>query len=214
MRVSPTNILVNPTKSLFGCINTHKILAAPTKFLREHHFAVGKIHSKVYGALRALNFHCQSFLFELKKKLIQTLAMPHFEYVSVVCNHIEKTRGKYLQVAHNTCIRFPTGYVSSIPTQEVKSHITHCRLKLEWLSLTSRRFLQLHRPRVSNDWTSSSQQHNTAFESRARPPVPFIFKRARTEAWNSSFTMDRYGKPTHLSPPRTSGHLGVRSMGF
>ena len=32
MTVSPTKILVNPTKSLFGCPNAHKTLESPTKF--------------------------------------------------------------------------------------------------------------------------------------------------------------------------------------
>ena len=69
--------------------------------------------------------------------------MPHFDYASVVYNHLDTTRGKCLQDAHNACVRFVTGYAPFIPSFDVKSHITHCRLKLGWLSLASRRFLQL-----------------------------------------------------------------------
>ena len=78
-----------------------------------------------------------------RKNLIQTLVMPHFDYASVVYNHLDKTRGTCLQVAHNACIRFITGYVPFIPSRDVKSHVTHCRFKLGWLSLASRRFLKL-----------------------------------------------------------------------
>ena len=104
---------------------------------------VGKIQAKVYGSLKSLNFRRRSLSFEMKKQLVQASVMPHFDYASVVYIYLDKTRGKSLQVAHNACVRFVTSYVPFIPLVDVKSHITHCRLKLGWLSLTGHRFLQL-----------------------------------------------------------------------
>ena len=72
---------------------------------------VGKIQAEVYGFLKSLNFYPRSLSFEIKKQLVQTLAMPHFDYASVVYNHLDKTRGKCLQVAYNACVYFVTGYV-------------------------------------------------------------------------------------------------------
>ena len=57
-------------------------------------FHVIKIQAKVYGSLKSLNFHRRSSSFEIKKQLIRTLVMPHFDYASVVFNHLDKTRGK------------------------------------------------------------------------------------------------------------------------
>ena len=44
---------------------------------------------------------------------------------SSVYNHSDKTWGKSLQVVHNACIHFITGYVPFIPAANVHSHITH-----------------------------------------------------------------------------------------
>ena len=51
---------------------------------------VSNIQSKVYGALKSLNFHRRSFSYEIKKQLVQTLVMPHFYYAAVVYNHLHK----------------------------------------------------------------------------------------------------------------------------
>ena len=104
---------------------------------------MSKIQAKVYGPLKSLNFYRRAFSFEMKKQLVQIFVMPHFDYASAVYSHLDKTREKYLQVAHNACVRFVTGYVPFIPSLDVKSHITHCRLRLGWLSLASRWYLQL-----------------------------------------------------------------------
>ena len=144
---------------------------------------VDKIQAKVYGALRSLNFHRRSFSFELKKSFIETLVMPHFDYASVVYNHLDKTRGKCLQMAHNVCIRFITGYVPFIPSRDVKSHVKYCRLELGWLSLAYRRFLQLlflfyrvastsspdHSHRLIDP--PPPRQYNPTYETRAPCPI-------------------------------------------
>ena len=159
---------------------------------------MSKIRAKVYVSLKSLNFHRKAFSFEIKKQLIQTLVIPQFDYASVVYSHLDKTRGKSLQVAHNACVRFVTSYAPFIPSLDVKSHITHCRLKLGWFSLASCRYLQLlvWFYRIVSAFSPNdlyrmispppSPNYEPAYLTRG-PPALFNVKRARTEAWNVSF---------------------------
>ena len=64
-------------------------------------------------------------------------------YASIVYMHVDKTRGLDLQIADNTCIRFIHGYVPFISTDDINTHLTQLRLKLDWLSVGSRCHLQL-----------------------------------------------------------------------
>ena len=161
---------------------------------------VAKVQSKVYSSLAALRFHRRSMSFALKTQLIKSLVIPHFDYASVTYMHVDKTRGKELQIAHNAYIRFIHGYVPFIPTNNINTHLTHLRLKLGWLSLASRRHLQLltlfykvicnadlvylrHLLKVPTDDAVVSQ-------SSRLPPRAFDYKTPRTEAWNSSFTVE------------------------
>ena len=123
--------------------------------------------------------------------------------------HVDKTRGKELQIAHNVCIRFIHGYVPFIPTNNINTHLTHLRLKLGWLSLAIRRHLQLltlfykvvcnadlvylrHLLKVPTDNAVVSQ-------SSRLPPRAFDYKTPRTEAWNSSFTVEGQRSANRLS---------------
>ena len=85
----------------------------------------GKVQSKVYSYLAILRLHRRSLSFTLKTQLIKSLVIPHFDYTSVIYMHVDKTRGNYLQIAHNACIRFIHGYVSFIPTNDINIHLTH-----------------------------------------------------------------------------------------
>ena len=138
----------------------------------------------------------------LKKQLILSLVLPHFDYASIVFLDLDKTRTKQLQVAHNACIRFIFGYIPYIPTSNVSTHLTQKRLELGWLSLTGRRHLQLAMliyktiatntpPYLAN---SVPPLDNTILSSRSLrlPPCPFDFKSPRTKAWKHSFTT--YGR--------------------
>ena len=151
--------------------------------------------------------------------------MPHFDYASVVYKHLDKRRCKCLQVAHNACIRFITGYVPFIPSQDVKSHVTHCRLKLGWLSLASRRFLQLLVLFYRVASTSSPdhlhrlieppppQKYNPTYVTRAPRPYSALRGRGRRYGTHLSYWSET-GEPTQYSGFRTSADLRVKSMGF
>ena len=56
-----------------------KVVINGTRILSLH---VSKIHAKVYGSLKFLSFHRRSLSFEMKKQLLQTLVMPHFDYTN------------------------------------------------------------------------------------------------------------------------------------
>ena len=146
----------------------------------------------------SLSLNRRSLSFEMKKQLVQALVTPHFDYASVVYIHLDKTRGKCLQVIHNICVCFVTGYFSFIPTFDVKSHITNCRLKLGCLSLASHRLLQLLVLSYRIVSTSSPNHlyqvilprqllsYEPTYLTRGSPALS-NFKRAQTEASNVSF---------------------------
>ena len=104
---------------------------------------VNSILKKVHSSLGSLNFNRKALSITLKKQLVLTLVLPHFDYASVVFIDLDKTLTLQLQVAHNTCIRFIFGYIPYIPTSNFSTHLTHKRLELGWLSLTGRRHFQL-----------------------------------------------------------------------
>ena len=99
---------------------------------------VNSILKKVHSFFRSLNFYRRALSIPSKRQLVLTLALPHFDYASVVFIDLEKTHTQQRQVAHNACIRFIFGLVINVST-----HLTHKQLELSWLSLTGRRHLQL-----------------------------------------------------------------------
>ena len=54
----------------------------------------------------------------------------------------DKTLSLALQTAYNACIRF-IGIIPRIPTANVTSYLSHCRLHLGWPSIASRDHLKL-----------------------------------------------------------------------
>ena len=170
---------------------------------------VDKVQSKVYGALAFLRFHRRSLSFSLKTQLIESLVIPHFDYASVGYMHVDKTRGLDLKIAHNACIRFIYGYVPFIPTDDINTHLTQVRLKLGWLSLASRRHLQLinlfYKVVCNPDLDYLCQlfkiTENNALVSQSTrlPPRAFDYKSPRTKAWNSSYTIEGQRLANRLS---------------
>ena len=93
--------------------------------------------------MSSLKFHRKSLNASLRKQLIQTLALTHFDYASITFMNSDKTRPLALQTAHNACIRFIYGNIPRIPTANITTHLTHRRLHLGWLSIASRHHLKL-----------------------------------------------------------------------
>ena len=72
---------------------------------------VNNIPRKVHFSLGSLNFYHRSLAIPLKKQLVLTLALPHFDYASIVFINLDKTGSKQLQVVHNVRITFIFGYL-------------------------------------------------------------------------------------------------------
>ena len=104
---------------------------------------ISSITSRVYATLSSLKFHRKSLNAPLRKQLIQSLALPHFDYASIAFMNSDKTRSLALQTAQNACIRFIFGNIPRIPSADITSHLTHRRLHLGWLSITARQHLKL-----------------------------------------------------------------------
>ena len=159
---------------------------------------VEHILKKVHSSLGSLHFYRKSLSFSLKKQLILSLVLPHFDYASIAFINLDKTRTSQLQIAHNSCIRFIFGYIPFIPTSSTFTHLTHKRLELGWLTLSSRRQLQLallmyktivsQTPEyLSQDLTLRPFSKIISRPSRI-PPRAFDLPSPRTESWKSSFS--------------------------
>ena len=156
------------------------------------------ILKKVHSSLGSLHFYRKSLSFTLKKQLILSLVLPHFDYASIAFIDLDKTRISQLQVAHNSCIRFIFGYIPFIPTSSTFTHLTHKRLELGWLTLSSRRQLQLalfmyktiafHNPEYLAQGLTLRPLNRVVSRPPRLPPRAFDLPSARTESWKSSFS--------------------------
>ena len=104
---------------------------------------ITSITNNVNAPLNSINFHHRFLNALVWKQLIQSLALPHFDYISITLMKLDKTRALALQIAHNTCVRFIFGNIRRIHTTNIPTHLTHWRLHLGWLSVTDRHRLKL-----------------------------------------------------------------------
>ena len=192
-------ILINGTSLQYvKLVKNLGIWLTPTLNWSQH---VNSILKKVHSSLGSLNFYRRALSIPLKKQLVLTLVLPHFDYASVVFIDLDKTRTQELQVAYNACIRFKFGYISYIPSSNIRyvsTHLTHKRFELSWLSLTRSRHLQLallvYKAIVtklpSYLFHSLTLRNNTSLTSSSHrlSPRPFFIKFPRTEAWKYSFS--------------------------
>lgn len=158
---------------------------------------VNLILQKVYSALSSLKFHRNSLNFSLRKQLVQSLVMPYFDYASIVFLDLNNSQQSSLQTAHNASIRFMYGNIPFIPSHDISTRLTHRRLELGWLSLNSRRHLQLaclmfsvvSHKQPSYLYSSLKLRNSTQLSTRPVRTAPrmFEYKSPRTEAWARSF---------------------------
>ena len=104
---------------------------------------ISAITNKIYASLSSLNFHRKSLNVWLRKQLIQSLALPHFDYASIIFMISDKTRSHALQTAQNACIRSIFGNITHMTTANITSHLTHRRLHLGWISIAVRHYQKI-----------------------------------------------------------------------
>ena len=87
-----------------------------------------KVFSLIHSFRRLKNF----LPFSMKKMLVQTLVMPHFDYCDILLTDLSVTSAQRLQRVHNVCIRF-------ICNTRKFDHITPSLQLLSWVRLKERR---------------------------------------------------------------------------
>ena len=138
---------------------------------------VGSILQKIYGSLRTLKFHSRALSRDLRKSLIETMVLPHFDYACAVYDSVDKTRNLKLYRALNACVRFVYGNIGTC------EHVTPHHLELKWLSVESRRKYFIG---------------NLAYSIITYQPRSLYYKNLRTGAQGDSFVvtasklLDRY----------------------
>jgi hypothetical protein len=122
--IGPDTIEIVPNERNLGFILNRSLT------LVDHYKAVCQ---KIYSVLRTVKPHARSSSFEIRKKLLVSLIMPHINYGNVV---LSTNTTSQLNVAFNSCLR----YVHDISCQEHISHlvptiigvslVTHLRINL------------------------------------------------------------------------------------
>ena len=182
------------------------LIIAPSLNWKPH---ITFITNKIYATLRSLNFHSKSLNVPLRKQLIQTLALPHFDYASIKFMNSDKSRSLALQTAKNACIRFIFGNITHIPMANITSHITHRRSHLSWLSIASHHHLKL----ASFAYSVLTKKHPSYLSThlnytpkplhmrrpKRTPPQEFDYVAPRKAAWENFFTVSAKELPYSLA---------------
>jgi hypothetical protein len=74
---------------------------------------------RIYSVLRSDKPHGRYTPFEVRKKVVVSLVMPHINYGNVVFSPVDSASQRRLNVAFNSCLR----YVHDIPRGEHVSHL-------------------------------------------------------------------------------------------
>ena len=163
---------------------------------------VGSILQKIYGSLRTLKFHSQALSRDLRKILIETMVLPHFDYACAVYHSVDKTRNLKLYRALNACVRFVYGNIGTC------EHVTPHRLELNWLSVENRRkyfigslaysiITNQYPNYIARKFTIINSDYPIRLSSRLQPRSLY-YKNVRTGAQVDSFVvtasklLDRY----------------------
>ena len=96
IHLSPPIFINNTSLQYVVLIKNLGIWLTPTLNCLSH---VNNILKKVHFSLGSLNFYRRLLAIPLKKQLILTLVLPHFNYASIVFIDLDKSRTKQLQVA-------------------------------------------------------------------------------------------------------------------
>ena len=134
--------------------------------------------------------YCQ-LPFSMKKMLVQTLVMPHFDYCDILLPDLSVTSAQRLQRVHNMCVRF----VCNIRRAD---HVTPSLEMLSWLRLEDRRkihclsllFHILHFSTpvyLASRFQNLSTHHN--LDTRSQHSSILSIPSHRTSSYSSSFTV-------------------------
>ena len=86
------------------------------------------IPMRIYISLQSLRLHSLAFNQGLRKKLIESLIFPYFDFACAVFQDLNNTQTNSLEVLLKACVRF---VIVNIP---FRAHVTPHRVALGWLS--------------------------------------------------------------------------------
>lgn len=132
---NPKNVVLDNNAVPFEkkVVNDLGILVDSNLTWHEH---VQRTCKQVFFSLHSLNRFRNIFPIELKKKLIQNLVLPIYDYGDILYNACSETDKKRLQYSLNCCVRF-------IFRVKKSEHVTPLYKQLNWLKLKERRSLHL-----------------------------------------------------------------------
>ena len=164
---------------------------------------------KIHTLKRIRNF----LPFLLKKNLVQSLLMPHFDYCGTLYTDLNMRLTDRLQRVHNACVRF-------ICNVRRSDRITPSLNMLSWVRLKERRtihsltllfnILQTSNP----SYLASRFQHLSSYheiDTRSQHHITLSIPKHRTSFYSSSFTISAAhlwnSLPQHVRYCRTSSNF-------
>ena len=106
------------------------VIITPTLNWEEH---INRLSARVFYSLHSLRFYKHALVRSLRKRLVESLIFPHFDYCCAVYHHLTVKQNERLHRLLNACVRFIYG---NIPWN---ARVTPYRLALGWLSVSRRR---------------------------------------------------------------------------
>ena len=94
---------------------------------------VNRLSAHVFSSLHSLRFYKHALTRSLRKRLVESLIFPHFDYCCAVYHSLTVKQNLRLHRLLNACVRYVYG---SIPWN---ARVTPYRLALGWLSVSRRR---------------------------------------------------------------------------
>ncbi|KAI5751709.1 hypothetical protein M8J77_010196 [Diaphorina citri] len=150
---------------------------------------ISHLRKKVFYCLYTLGRFKKLFPMELKRKLVESLIFPHFDYCDSVYGGLNGELGQSLQMAQNACVRFACNLRKF-------DHLTDSYAQLGWLKLNQRReihaltllfkVLNTLKPQYLRDifgFLSEAGQYQTRSQNTRVLEIPLH----RTLAYSNSF---------------------------
>ncbi|KAI5725142.1 hypothetical protein M8J77_011487 [Diaphorina citri] len=150
---------------------------------------ISHLRKKVFYCLYTLGRFKKLFPMELKRKLVESLIFPHFDYCDTVYGGLNGELGQSLQMAQNACVRFTCNLRKF-------DHLTDSYAQLGWLKLNQRReihaltllfkVLNTLKPQYLRDifgFLSEAGQYQTRSQNTRVLEIPLH----RTLAYSNSF---------------------------
>ena len=165
------------------------VIITPSLNWEEH---INRLSARVFSSLHSLRHYKHALARPLKRRLVEALIFPHFDYCCAVYHHLTAKQNLRLHRLLNACVRYVYG---NIPWN---AHVTPYRLALGWLSVSRRReYFVGSLAYKASTFSEPSYLSERLVPVHACPEIRrsqrtagayFLSSHARTEALRNSFT--------------------------